>query len=356
MSRHTDAMPWSKFWWQDYDNDPALRVMSLAAQGLWMRMLCVMATSRPYGHLLLNGKPVTVERLSKHIGKRAVSVNNLLAELEAEGVFSRTDDGTIYCRRMVNEHSAREEARERGRKGGNPALKGQKTVGKPGDNSEMSPSNRDPDAQRKSSDVKDLEGKGVNPEDNNNLKPQEARGKNSEARDTASLREAAAQSAAAQVKPVDQPPLEVDRPNARTALFREGLDKLKAMTGRTDRSLRAWLAGKVLPQVEDDAAFVLGQIQAAHVLWLDPGEELADAISWIADKVKSRVEAMKCGRVVRLNPEPRAMGAKPPTLAEQLRRRTADNIAAARARQDQSSTIPPATGPEIDGDATEASA
>jgi hypothetical protein len=45
------AEPWSKWFWTDYEADPGLRLSSLAAQGLWMRMLCLMAKATPKGEL-----------------------------------------------------------------------------------------------------------------------------------------------------------------------------------------------------------------------------------------------------------------------------------------------------------------
>ena len=47
------GLPWGKFWWRDWLTDPNLSACSLAAQGLWMRMLCIMAHSNPIGHLAL---------------------------------------------------------------------------------------------------------------------------------------------------------------------------------------------------------------------------------------------------------------------------------------------------------------
>jgi hypothetical protein len=35
---------WSKFYWSDWDGDMRLRLCSLAAQGLWMQMLCIAAS------------------------------------------------------------------------------------------------------------------------------------------------------------------------------------------------------------------------------------------------------------------------------------------------------------------------
>lgn len=127
---------WSKFWWADYERDPALRVCSLAAQGLWMRMLCFMHEGEPYGHLTLNGKPPTTKRLAAMVGKPEKEVAVALAELEEEGVFSRTEAGVIWSRRMDADHKASVKGREHGKGGGNPALKGKGKGDNPDDGGE----------------------------------------------------------------------------------------------------------------------------------------------------------------------------------------------------------------------------
>lgn len=113
---------WSKFWWQDYAADDALRVVSLGAQGLWMRMLCAMHNGTPYGHLTINGKAPTPRQIAAIASAPEREVLKYLAELEAGAVFSRTDDGTIYNRRMVRDKAISEKGREDGKRGGNPTL------------------------------------------------------------------------------------------------------------------------------------------------------------------------------------------------------------------------------------------
>lgn len=120
---------WSKFWWADYEGDDALRVVSLAAQGLWMRMLCAMHKGTPYGHLTINGKQPTTRQIALMASTTEREATKLIAELEEAGVFSRADDGTIFNRRMVRDKAVSEKAREDGKRGGNPALKPEPTGG-----------------------------------------------------------------------------------------------------------------------------------------------------------------------------------------------------------------------------------
>lgn len=97
------AEPWSKFFWSDYDADEGLRMCSLAAQGLWMRMLCLMARATPKGELRVGGEPCTVPDLSRAVGENEEAVQSLLGELKRRGVYSATRTGVIYCRRMRND-------------------------------------------------------------------------------------------------------------------------------------------------------------------------------------------------------------------------------------------------------------
>lgn len=120
---------WSKFWWADYEGDDALRVVSLAAQGLWMRMLCAMHKGTPYGHLTINGKQPTTRQIALMASTTEREAAKLITELEEAGVFSRADDGTIFNRRMVRDKAVSEKAREDGKRGGNPALKPEPTGG-----------------------------------------------------------------------------------------------------------------------------------------------------------------------------------------------------------------------------------
>ena len=113
---------WSKFWWCDWQNDAALRMCSLGAQGYWMRALCLMHEADPVGHLTVNGRVPTTRQLAAITGANEKEVTLYTHELEENGVFSRLPDGTIYCRRMVRDAASSDEGRKWGKKGGNPTL------------------------------------------------------------------------------------------------------------------------------------------------------------------------------------------------------------------------------------------
>ena len=94
---------WSKFFWSDWSNDPALRICSLAAQGLWMRMLCIAAEADPTGYVTVNGRPLGVTDIARLAGVTETECESLLAELDWNGVFSRDRKDAIYSRRMVRD-------------------------------------------------------------------------------------------------------------------------------------------------------------------------------------------------------------------------------------------------------------
>lgn len=119
--------PWSKFFWSDYDADEGLRVCSLAAQGLWMRMLCLMARATPKGELRIGGEPCSVSDLSKLVGESEETVAALLNELTRRGVYSATRTGVIFSRRMRKDAEISRKRAESGKKGGIASI-GNKTI------------------------------------------------------------------------------------------------------------------------------------------------------------------------------------------------------------------------------------
>lgn len=112
------ANPWSKFFWNDWENDPELRLCSLAAQGLWMRLLCLAAKSNPTGFVAVAGRPCSSTDIARLSGVAEQEVESLLGELSRNGVFSRDAQGRIYCRRMVRDNRKRQKLRQNGAKGG----------------------------------------------------------------------------------------------------------------------------------------------------------------------------------------------------------------------------------------------
>lgn len=116
-----------KFYPADWQADQALRSVGLEARGLWIECMCIMHRAEPYGHLVVNGRPVTDAQLAILAGTLPDRVPVLMAELATAGVFSRNRASVIYSRRMTRDEKRRALAEKNGSEGGNPALiRGQK--------------------------------------------------------------------------------------------------------------------------------------------------------------------------------------------------------------------------------------
>lgn len=118
----TRKLPWMKFFPADWRADPALRMCSLAARGFWMEMLSIMHEADPRGLLLINGKHIGMKQLANLCGATVRETILYLNELEAAGVFSRAEDGTIFSRRMKRDVEKAVRDKANGKTGGNPSL------------------------------------------------------------------------------------------------------------------------------------------------------------------------------------------------------------------------------------------
>src|SRR5260363_9427 len=107
--------PSFQFYHAEWRKDSALQSCSIAARGLWIEMMCIMHECEPYGYLSINGHAMNAAQLARLVG-----------EFEKAGVFSRTETGCIYSRRMVNDERIRTVRAESGKLGGNPDLLKQK--------------------------------------------------------------------------------------------------------------------------------------------------------------------------------------------------------------------------------------
>jgi hypothetical protein len=95
---------------------------SIGARGLWVEMMCVMHEAEPYGHLVTDGKPVTNRQIASLAGVPLAECGRYMMELESAGVYSRTENNTIFSRRMVRDKAKAEQDRNNGKGGGNPKI------------------------------------------------------------------------------------------------------------------------------------------------------------------------------------------------------------------------------------------
>ncbi|MCG5241382.1 hypothetical protein ACIU1J_27580 [Azospirillum doebereinerae] len=138
-------LPFIKFFGTDWRSDPALRLCSASARGVWIDCLTLMMEAEPAGYLLVNGKPATAQQIAMLTCTPLAVVTKALQELRENGVSHQIGDddhpddikailradlpaGTIFNRKMVRNVAASETGKRHGKTGGNPNLKGK---GKP---------------------------------------------------------------------------------------------------------------------------------------------------------------------------------------------------------------------------------
>jgi hypothetical protein len=124
--------PASQYYWGDWWKDKGLHSCSLAARGLWHEMNCLMHEGEPYGHLTLNGRPMTVAQLANQCRISAPQCKKLLDELAAAGVPSETTDGVLFSRRMVRDEAIRNARAAGGKDGAEHGIKGAEAGSKGG--------------------------------------------------------------------------------------------------------------------------------------------------------------------------------------------------------------------------------
>ncbi len=123
-------LPAIQFYTGDWLKDEGVNLSSLAAQGLWINMLCYMNASPVRGTLAkANGEAMTVEDLAHLVRISVKDCQALLDELTRNNVPSLDLNGSIpmyTSRRMLADERVRQRCAEGGRKGGgNPTFKTQ---------------------------------------------------------------------------------------------------------------------------------------------------------------------------------------------------------------------------------------
>lgn len=132
--------PWVKWYTRDWRGDPPLRMCSFAARGLWIDLLSLMAESRAFGFLLIEGVIPTHRQLAGLIGGSEKDIAKLVKELGNANVYSITGqpmpddvaalipddmpDGVMLSRRMVRDKAKADADSANGKGGGNPQLTG----------------------------------------------------------------------------------------------------------------------------------------------------------------------------------------------------------------------------------------
>lgn len=88
-------------------------------------MLCIAHDCEPYGHLVVNGRPMTAAQIAGQVGGlTAAQCKRLVDELVGNGVVRVGDDGAMYSKRMVEDERLRTLRAEGGKAGAEHGARG----------------------------------------------------------------------------------------------------------------------------------------------------------------------------------------------------------------------------------------
>lgn len=116
--------PAFQFYPADWRKDVELQSCSMTAQGLWINVMCIAHECEPYGHLMVNGKPMTLAQLGRQVGLSLKECEALIAELMDAGVIRRTEQGAYFSKRMVQDEVTRNARAAGGKSGAEHGAKG----------------------------------------------------------------------------------------------------------------------------------------------------------------------------------------------------------------------------------------
>ncbi len=93
------------FWFFTADYERDMQMLPMAAQGLWMRMLCWMSDNEIHrGFLELpNGIPMVDQDIARRAGISVKETRRLMSCMERIGTFSRDERGCVLSRRMARD-------------------------------------------------------------------------------------------------------------------------------------------------------------------------------------------------------------------------------------------------------------
>lgn len=107
----------------DWQKEPTVRNLPLAARAIWVEMLLAMTQSDPEGYLVnADGSPWSELQIARYASCTPGEVRRALIEMEKLGTFSRTEEGVIFSRRIVRRAEISGKRSAAGARGGNPVL------------------------------------------------------------------------------------------------------------------------------------------------------------------------------------------------------------------------------------------
>lgn len=123
-------IPAFQFYPADWRKDIGVQSLTYHDRGVWFEILCLMHESEQRGRLLLNGKPMPNDVLTRILGLDKQKLDQALERILSAGVADIIS-GVLTNRRMVRDEHIRKVRRESGILGGNPALLNQTDNQKP---------------------------------------------------------------------------------------------------------------------------------------------------------------------------------------------------------------------------------
>lgn len=96
-------LPYLQFYCRDWMGEQGLQRLGYAERGLWIELLCLMATGDEYGRLTNGGKPLSVAEIARMTRGDKQEVEHLLEHLLEQKVCSVDEQGVVFCRRMVKD-------------------------------------------------------------------------------------------------------------------------------------------------------------------------------------------------------------------------------------------------------------
>jgi hypothetical protein len=141
-------LPSMPLYWGDIFKAPDIMALPKDIRDTWFLMLGRMWESKERGVLLLNGKIPTDTQLASLLlfGLDNQTCNLHVLHLLDSGVYSKREDGAIFCRRMVRDEEIRKIRQKCGSLGGNPELVYPKTKNKDNQTPNQIPEDENEDA------------------------------------------------------------------------------------------------------------------------------------------------------------------------------------------------------------------
>lgn len=117
-----------KLWTRDWLDSKELRRCSPLARAVLADLMCLANEGQPHGYLADKVGQLTPQFMASRCVISASQFARAVAELIEHGRLSRSENGTLFIQRMVEDEALRVKMAEGGRKGGNPNLVKQKVA------------------------------------------------------------------------------------------------------------------------------------------------------------------------------------------------------------------------------------